>query len=73
MSINDVASTKPNLINLINEDRSPLIACTQYLTSLLFQEYGRTMLLWKSKVLSQPSSGNFPLHSKFEAFADLFY
>ena len=49
MSINEVASTKPNLINLINEGRSPLIACTQYLTSLLFQEYGRTMLLWKKQ------------------------
>lgn len=71
MSINDVASTKPNLINLINEDRSPLIACTQYLTSLLFQEYGRTMLLWKKQGFVTAQQWEFSAPQQVRSFRRL--
>ena len=52
MSCNDVANQKPVLINLTNEQRSPLTACTQYLSSLLFCAHGRTLLVWKKQGFS---------------------
>ena len=49
LSCNDMAHTRPTLIELANDQRSPLTACTQYLSTLLFAEQGRTLLIWKKQ------------------------
>ena len=51
LSVNDIASEKPTLIELTNESYSPLTLCNQYLASLLFGERGRTQLLWRRQSL----------------------
>ena len=49
LSCNDMAHERPTLIELANDQRSPLTACTQYLSTLLFAEQGRTLLIWKKQ------------------------
>ena len=45
LSFNDSANVDPTLLQLANPMRSPLVAATQYLTSLLFSDRGRLILL----------------------------
>ena len=51
MKFSDVANTNPTLVQFANKGRSPLLAATQYLSSLLLENPqmgpGRLILIWK--------------------------
>ena len=77
MKFSDVANTNPTLVQFANKGRSPLLAATQYLSSLLLENPqmgpGRLILIWKSQAFDLYQNGRRQDLQTYAPCAGLFF